>query len=76
MCSQKNGRAQVNDAQAEEGGMMVANDSPYYLVYSFEQYLTHLNPFNEFLFQRPKHGCPSDGIIWYDNMEVGQKHAG
>jgi site-specific recombinase XerD len=66
----------VNDAQAEEGGMMVANDSPYCPVYSFEKYLTHLNPFNEFLFQRPKRCSPSDGIIWFDNMVVGENTLG
>ena len=40
----------VNDAQAGEGGMMVANDNPNCPVHSFEKYLTHLNPLNEFLF--------------------------
>ncbi len=52
----------VHDAQAEVRGMMFANDSPYCPVYSFEKYLTHLNPLNEFLFQRPKRCSPSDGI--------------
>ena len=66
----------VNDAQAEEGGMMVANDSPYCPVHSFEKYLNHLNPLNEFLFQRPKRCCPSDGTIWYDNMVVGENTLG
>ena len=61
----------VNDAQAEEGGMMIANDSHYCPVYSFEKYLSHLNPINEFLFQRPKSKVPSDSAIWYDNMVVG-----
>ncbi len=50
----------VHDAQAEEGGMMVANDSPYCPVYSFEIYLTHLNPLNEFLFRRRKHAWQED----------------
>ena len=58
----------VHDAQAEERGMMV--------VYSFEKYLTHLNPLNEFLFQRPKRCSPSDGIIWHDNMVVGENTLG
>ena len=43
----------VNDAQAEEGGIMVANDTPYCPVHLFEKYLNHLNSLNEFLFQRP-----------------------
>ena len=73
----------VNDAQAEEGGMMVANDScavhsfeNYCPVHSFEKYLNHLNPINEFLFQRPKRCFPSDGTIWYDNMVVGENTLG
>ncbi|XP_028415787.1 uncharacterized protein LOC114539361 [Dendronephthya gigantea] len=66
----------VNDAQAEEGGMMVANGSPYCPVHSFEKYLNHLNPVNEFLFQRPKYNCPVERVIWYDNMVVGQNTLG
>ena len=40
-----------HDIQAEEGGMMIANDSPFCPVSSFEKYLSVLNPTNEFLFQ-------------------------
>jgi hypothetical protein len=44
----------VDDALAEEGGMMISNGGPLCPMYSFEKYLSHLNPLNEFLFQRPK----------------------
>ena len=80
MCCQKSGQTHEkppsNDAQAEEGGMMVANDSPYCPVHSFEKCLNHLNPLNEFLFQRPKRWCSSDGTIWYDNMVLGENTLG
>ena len=60
-----------HDVQAEEGGMMMANDSPFCPVSSFENYLSVLNPMNEFLFQRlPK--SSGKGEVWYDNMVVGE----
>ena len=40
----KNHRA--HDVQAEEGGMMIANDGPFCQVSSFEKYLSVLNPMN------------------------------
>ena len=43
----KNHRA--HDVQAEEGGIMIANDSPYCLVSSFEKYFSVLNPMNEWI---------------------------
>ena len=55
-----------DDVQAEEGGMMIANDSPFCPVSSFEKNLSVLNPMNEFLFQRPK--SSGKGEVWYDNM--------
>lgn len=57
------------DFQAEEGGMMIASDSPFCLVSSIEKYLSVLNPMNEFLFQRPK--SSGKGEVWY-NMVVGE----
>ena len=65
----------VDDCQAEEGGMMVENGGPSCPVYSFEKYLSHLNPANQFLFQRPKSKTP-DSTIWYDNMVVGANKLG
>ena len=64
----------VHDVQAEEGGMMMANNGSFCPVFSFEKYLTHLNPCNEFLFQRPK-SFP-DGQVWYENMAVGEHTLG
>ena len=60
--------------QAEEGGMMIANDSPFCPVSSFEKYLSVLNGMNEFLFQRPK--SSGKGEVWYDNMVVGENTLG
>ena len=40
---------------------------------SFELYLSHLNPLDEFLFQRPKRNASSSEDVWYDNMVVGER---
>ena len=69
----KNHRA--HDVQAEEGGMMIANDGPFCPVSSFEKYFSVLNPMNEYLFQRPKKSA-GEGEIWYDNMVVGENTLG
>ena len=53
---------------------MIANDSPFCPVSSFENYLSVLNPMNEFLFQRPK--SSGKGEVWYDNMVVGENTLG
>jgi len=42
------------DDEAEEGGITYATGGPFCPVASFERYLQHLNPQNDFLFQRPK----------------------
>ena len=68
----KNHRA--HDVQAEEGGMMIANDGPFCPVSSFEKCLSVLNPMNEYLFQRPK--SSGEGEIWYDNMVSGENTLG
>ena len=60
----------AHDVQAEEGGMMIANNGPFCPVSSFEK----LNPMNEYLFQRPK--SSGEGEIWYDNMAVGENTLG
>ena len=57
----------------EEGGMMYETEGPFYPVASFEKYLQHLNPVNEFLFQRPKKTTP-DSDVWYDNMVIGERY--
>ena len=63
-----------HDVQTEEGGMMIANDSPFCPVSSFEKYLSVLNPMNEFLFQRPK--SSGKGEVRYNNMVVGENTLG
>ena len=68
----KNHRA--HDIQAEEGGMVIANDGSFFPVSSFENYLSVLNPMNEYLFQRPE--SSGEGEIWYDNMAVGENTLG
>ena len=42
-------------------------------VFSFELYLSHLNPLNEFLFQSPKRNASTSEDVWYDNMVVGER---
>ena len=46
------------------------------LWFSFELYLSHLNPLNEFLFQRPKRNVSTSEDVWYDNMVVGERTLG
>ena len=64
------------DDEAEEGGVMYATEGVWCPVASFEKYLQHLNPKNEFLFQRPKKEVSSDAVVWYDNMVVGERSLG
>ena len=64
----------ADNVQAGERGIMIAIDSPFCPVFSLEKYLSHLNPFSEFLFQRPK-SC-GDGQVWYDNMVIGENTLG
>ena len=61
------------DDEAEEGGIMCAVGGPFCPVVSFEKYLHHLNPENQFLFQRPKKKVTADSDVWYDNMVVGER---
>ena len=62
--------------EAEEGGIMYDTGGPFCPVASFERYLQHLNPQNEFLFQRPKKKLTPDSDVWYDNMVVGKRSLG
>ena len=55
--------------------MMIANDGPFCPVSSFENYLSVLNPMNEYLFQLPQKSS-SEGEIWYDNIVVGESTLG
>ena len=64
------------DNEVEEGGIMYAVGGPFCPVGSFEKYLHHLNPENEFLFQQPKKKGPAHSEVWYDNMVVGEHTLG
>ena len=59
------------DNNPEESGSMYETGGPFCPVASFEKYLQHLNPNNEFLFLRPKKEVNNE--IWYDNMVVGER---
>ena len=65
---------QENDKE-EEGGVMYETEGPFCPVASSEKYLQHLNPVNEFLFQRPMK-TTSDSDVLYDNMVIGERYLG
>ena len=52
---------------------MFETGGPLCPVRSFEKYLSHLNPKNVFLFQRPKKAVKDSDKVWFDNMVVGQR---
>ena len=54
------------DDEGFDEGLM--NEKPNCPVVSFELYLSHLNPLNEFLFQRPKRNASTSEDVWYDNI--------
>ena len=62
--------------EAEDGGIMMSNEGSLCPVPSFEKYLSHLNPANDYLFQRPKTRQVSDSEVWYDNMVLGEHTLG
>ena len=55
---------------------MFETGGPLCPVLSFEKYVSHLNPNNEFFFQRPKRIVNKSDGVWYDNMVVGQRTLG
>ena len=55
---------------------MFEKPGPHCPVASFERYIQHLNPSNEFLFQRPKKNAGISDQVWYDNMVVGERLLG
>ena len=59
--------------EAQETQTMFETGGPLYPVRSFEKYLSHLNPKNVFLFQRPKKAVKDSDKAWFDNMVVGQR---
>ena len=65
------------DDKGFEGGMMFEKPGPQCPVASLALYIKHLNPKNEFLFQRPKKGSKI-GVddVCFDNMVVGERTLG
>ena len=55
---------------------MYGKPGPKCPVVSFELYLSHLNPLNKFLFQRPKRNDSTSEDVWFDNMVVGEHTLG
>ena len=55
---------------------MFATGGPLCPVLSFEKYVSHLTPNNEFFFQRPKRIVNKSDGVWYDNVVVGQRTLG
>ena len=55
---------------------MYEKPGPNCPVVSFKLYLNHLNPLNEFLFQRPKRNTCTSVDVWRDNMVVGERTLG
>ena len=55
---------------------MYEKPGPNCPVASFELYLSHLNPLNEFLFQRPKRNVSISENVWDDNMVIGERTLG
>lgn len=64
-----------NDA-AEAGGIMMANEGHLCPVAFFDKFIWHLNPLNEFRFQRPKKRNVLQDETWYDNMVLGEHKLG
>ena len=64
------------DDEGFDGSLMYEKPGKYCPVVSFELYLSHLNPLNKFLFQRPKRNVSTSEDVWYDNMVVGERTLG
>ena len=66
------------DGEGFDGGFMYEKPGPNCPVVSFELYLSHLNPLNEFLFQRPKRNVPllmmfGTTTWWSENVHLARK---
>ena len=55
---------------------MLEKTGPHCRVALFEKFLQHLNPENEFLFQRSKRSVSPYDQLWYDNMVIGERSLG
>lgn len=62
------------DDKAFDGGVMYEKPGPNGPIVSFELYLSHLNPLNEFLFQNPKRNMSISEDVCYDNMVSERVH--
>ena len=60
------------DNEGFDGGLMYEKPGLNCPVVSFELFLSHLNPLNEFICQRPKRNVSTSEDIWYDNVVVGE----
>ena len=61
-----------------DGGIMLEISGPHCPVTSFELYIKHLNPWNEYLFQRQKASLTvlkTSGTTtwWWENAHLGKK---
>ena len=54
------------------GGTMVETNGLHCPVASFALYISHLNPMNDFLFQRPRKDVSISENVWYDFATVGE----
>ena len=73
----KNHQGGLQDDEDESDGKRFASpDSPRCPVATLQAYLSHLNPLNESLFQRPRPGSnkfnPANERIWFSNSPVGE----
>ena len=64
------------DDEGFDGGLMYEKPSPNFPMDSFELYLIHLDPLNEFLGERNKRNVSTSEEVWYDNMVVGERTLG
>ena len=62
--------------EAQETQTMFETRDPVCPVLSFAKYVSHLNPQNEYLFQRTKRAVKESDSVWYDNMVIGQRTLG
>lgn len=77
----KNHQGGLNDAEDESDGKIFANpESEFCPVKTIRNYLQHLNPGCDALFQRPKNAnCQkfkAEEAVWYCNMPVGESSLG
>ena len=69
-----------DDEDKSDGKCFASPDSPRCPVATLKAYLSHLNPLNESLFQRPRPGSNKFNLanerIWFSNSPVGENTLG